>query len=158
MKEILMAAWNVMGPYDYAAAKPHAQSTDIAIQFGLGKLDPDVVSQKIMERFRESEMPGLDDELLAKVKALPPGDGEIVMDLIAPLLSQAERFKLGDLSIRGIPSYPNPRGPGHENIPMGSVGLGASNTVAMAVLHQYLAKRGYDVPPGPPFLGADWGR
>ena len=148
MKEILMAAWNVMGPYDYAAAKPHAQSTDIAIQFGLGKLDPDVdISQKIMERFRESEMPGLDDELLAKVKALPPGDGEIVMDLIAPLLSQTERFKLSDLSIKGIPSYPNPRGPGRENIPMGSVGLGASNTVAMAVLHQYLTKRGYDVPP-----------
>ena len=56
MKEILMAAWNVMGPYDYAAAKPHSQSTDIAIQFGLGKLDPDIdIAQKIMERFRESE-------------------------------------------------------------------------------------------------------
>ena len=147
MKEILMAAWNVMGPYDYAAAKPHSQSTDIAIQFGLGKLDPDVdIAQKIMERFRESEMPGLDDELLSKVKALPPRDGEIVMDLIAPLLSQTEKFKPSDLSIKGIPSYPNPRGPGRENIPMGSVGLGASNTVAMAVLHQYLTKHGYDVP------------
>ena len=147
MKEILMAAWNVMGPYDYAAAKPHSQSTDIAIQFGLGKLDPDVdIAQKIMERFRESELPGLDDELLERVESLPPADGEIVMDLIAPLLSQTERFKPSELSIKGIPSYPNPRGPGRESIPMGSVGLGASNTVAMAVLHQYLTKHGYDVP------------
>ena len=148
MKEILMAAWNVMGPYDYAAAKPHSQSTDIAIQFGLGKLDPDVdIAQKIMGRFRESELPGLDDELLEKVKALPSGDGEIVMDLITPLLSQTDKFKPSDLSIKGIPSYPNPHGPGRESIPMGSVGLGASNTVAMAILHQYLARHGYDVPP-----------
>ena len=148
MKEILMAAWNVMGPYDYAAAKPHSQSTDIAIQFGLGKLDPDIdIAQKIMGRFRESELPGLDDELLAKVEALPPEDGAIVMGLITPLLSQTEKFKPGDLSIKGIPSYPNPHGPGRESIPMGSVGLGASNTVAMAVLHQYLTKHGYDVPP-----------
>ncbi len=148
MKEILLAAWNVMGPYDYAAAKPHSQSTDIAIQFGLGKLDPDIdIAQKIMGRFRESELPGLDDELLAKVEALPPEDGAIVMGLITPLLSQTEKFKPGDLSIKGIPSYPNPHGPGRESIPMGSVGLGASNTVAMAVLHQYLTKHGYDVPP-----------